>query len=161
MMSTLQSILKFSVLTISFMALLASAVIGENNMDIDKMTSVLRTYEKNLNAGDVDGIIALYSDEGVFMPQHSQPQVGKEAVREAYIQVFNNIDLDIVFEIDEVEQLSKEWGFARTRSKGTTTILANGSRVAEGNQELFLLKKDSSGNWKIARYIFSTTNPRQ
>jgi ketosteroid isomerase-like protein len=30
---------------------------------------------------------------------------------------------------------------------------------AEGNQELFIFKKGTDGQWRIARYSFSTTNP--
>jgi ketosteroid isomerase-like protein len=34
-----------------------------------------------------------------------------------------------------------------------------GATSAEGNQELFIFKKDEDGKWRIARYSFSTTNP--
>ena len=150
-----------SISALFLMLILAGTVKGDDKMEAENIKTVLKSYEKSLNAGNVDEIIMLYSDEGVFMPQHSAPQVGKEAVRNAYEQLFNMIDLDIVFEIDEVVKINEGWAFARTRSKGTTTILANGVKVPEGNQELFIMKKDEGGNWKIARYIFSTTNPRQ
>ena len=42
--------------------------------------------------------------------------------------------------------VADDWAFARTNSASTTTINATGDQVAEGN-------------WKIARYCFSTTNP--
>ena len=65
----------------------------------------------------------------------------------------------VEFDIVEVEVIAQDWAFARTNSSGTTTINATGDKVAEGNQELFLLKRVDD-NWKIARYSFSTTNPR-
>ena len=71
------------------------------------------------------------------------------------------ITLDIVFQIDEVEVVSPTVACARTRSSGKTTILATGDQVSEGNQELFVLfREEGSGDWKIGRYIFSTTQPR-
>ena len=30
---------------------------------------------------------------------------------------------------------------------------------AEANQEVFLLHRENDGQWRFARYIFSTTNP--
>jgi ketosteroid isomerase-like protein len=30
---------------------------------------------------------------------------------------------------------------------------------AEGNQELFVFKKNGDGEWRIARYSFSPTSP--
>ena len=120
--------------------------------------ATLFAYQDALNDSDVDRIIALYTDDGVFMAQHRAPAVGRAAVTEAYQTVLSVIDLDIAFIIDEVEVLG-DTAWARTRSAGTTTILANGAEVTEGNQELFLLRRQG-GEWRIARYIFSTTQPR-
>lgn len=121
--------------------------------------SVLSTYETALNKSDTDAVLALYADDGVFMPQHSLPSVGKVAVRIAYGKVFEAITLEVSFAIDEVVQVAPTWAFARTRSTGFVTVHASGDRMPEGNQELFLLQKSPAGEWKIARYIFSTTNP--
>jgi len=134
---------------------------AQNPADESKIKTLLKGYESVLNASDVKGILKLYAKDGVFMPQHSPTHVGTDAIREAYEHVFEAIDLDVIFDIIEVKILSDQWAFARTTSSGTTTINADGAKVLEGNQELFLLKKQTSGEWKIARYIFSTTNPRQ
>jgi hypothetical protein len=47
----------------------------------------------------------------------------------------------------------------RTSSAGRTKILAAGVEVAEGNNELFIFRREN-GAWKIHRYLFSTTQPR-
>lgn len=39
------------------------------------------------------------------------------------------------------------------------TINATGDKGPEVNQELFVFQKQDGGDWKIARYNFSTTNP--
>ncbi len=124
-----------------------------------EIEALLRDYEQALNASDVDGVLRLYTDDGVFMAQHNPSAVGTEQVEAAYTAVFHAIDLNVEFDIVEVEVIAQGWAFARTNSSGTTTINATGDEVAEGNQELFLLKKIDD-NWKIARYSFSTTNPR-
>ena len=104
--------------------------------------------------------MTLYADDTVFMPQHSLPAVGRDAVRTAYHHVFDTIKLDIRFTIDEVSPLSRDWAFARTRSNGTVKVLSSAQPAgAEANQELFLLHREADGQWRIARYIFSTTNP--
>lgn len=132
---------------------------ADQHADRKKIETVLATYEKALNASDADTVITLYADDGVFMPQHSMPNVGKKAVRVAYDNVFKAIKLDIDFTVDEIVQISPTWAFARTRSNGFVTINATGNKGAEANQELFLFQKQDDGDWKIGRYIFSTTNP--
>lgn len=120
---------------------------------------VLESYETALNAQDTESILGLYTKDGVFMPQHSLPQEGIDAIRAAYTGVFQAITLDIDFIVDEIEPLSNDWAYARTRSEGSVTINATGDVASEANQELFLLNRQEDGSWKIARYIFSTTNP--
>lgn len=121
--------------------------------------ALLTMYEQVLNASDVDGVLSLYSDDGVFMAQHKPSAVGASAIRSAYKAVFKAIDLDITFDIIEIAVVADDWAFARTNSNGITTINATGDKIAEGNQELFVLNKRGN-EWKIARYSFSTTQPR-
>ncbi|MGE6496886.1 YybH family protein [Cupriavidus metallidurans] len=120
----------------------------------------LARYEQALNASDVDGVMKLYAADAVFMPQNSQPAVGRESVRNAYRHVFETIRLNIGFTIDEIQPLSQDWAYARTRSSGTVKVLESSQPAApEGNQEIFLFHREADGQWRFARYIFSTTNP--
>ena len=142
-------------------ALIMGSLSGTHAADAEKaeIESVLRGYEQVLNASDVGGVVKLYTDDGVFMAQHNPSAVGIQQVEAAYAAVFQAIDLNVEFDIVEIEVIADDWAFARTNSAGTTTINATGDKVAEGNQELFVLQK-INGDWKIARYGFSTTNPR-
>ncbi len=118
-----------------------------------QIESVLKTYETALNASDVDTVLELYADGGVFMPEFAPSAVGKEAVRASYAFVFNTIRLNITFQIDEIE-VHDGIAFARTVSRGEQTLLAENLTTAEENRELFIFE-NSGGAWKIARYIFN------
>ena len=91
------------------------------------------------------------------MPQHAPALIGRDAVKAGFEGVFKTIDLDIVFTIHEVEEKG-DWAWARTSSAGQVKVLANGQSGPESNNELFVFQKES-GEWKMHRYIFSTTNP--
>jgi ketosteroid isomerase-like protein len=120
--------------------------------------SVLRSYEAALNSSAVETILHLYGSEPVFMPQHAPALVGRDAVRAGYEQVFATIKLDVRFEIHEIEEAG-DYAWVRTSSVGRTRILAAGVEVAEGNNELFIFRRENEA-WKIHRYLFSTTQPR-
>ena len=130
-----------------------------SEQDKAAVREVLARYESALNASDTDAVMQLYAEDGVFMPQHFPSAVGSDAVRQAYNGVFSTIRLSVRFDIVEVETMSSDWAFARTNSAGTVTILADDTGGPEANQELFLFRKTDAGEWKIARYCFSTTNP--
>jgi uncharacterized protein (TIGR02246 family) len=149
--------------TLAAAILLFGSFAGAHAADSDQenIRSVLKAYEQVLNASDVDGVLKLYTADGVFMAQHNASAVGIEQVEAAYTGAFQAIDLNVDFDIVEVEVISGDWAFARTNSTGTVTINATGDTFPEGNQELFVFRKTDDGDWKIARYSFSTTNPRQ
>jgi uncharacterized protein (TIGR02246 family) len=129
--------------------------------DIAALTAVMAKYNAALNASSVEDSLALYAEDGVFMPPFSPSAVGKNAVRQAYIKVFETITLNVKFTIAEIVQMSPIWAFVRTNSAGTNRVNATGKVSAEGNQELFVFRKDADGEWRITRYSFSPTSPPQ
>jgi uncharacterized protein (TIGR02246 family) len=119
---------------------------------------LLKAYETALNTNDIEVILNLFGQSPVFMPQHAPALIGRDSVRAGYRQVFETIQLKVTFTIHEIEVIG-DTAWARTSSAGHTRILAAGIEVAEGNNELFVFKREN-GNWKIHRYLFSTTEPR-
>ena len=120
--------------------------------------SVLKSYEAALNSNALETILDLYSSEPVFMPQHAPALVGKAAVRAGYEQVFATIKLDVRFEIYEIQE-NGDYAWARTCSSGRTKILSASLETTEGNNELFIFRRED-GAWKIHRYLFATNQPR-
>lgn len=127
-------------------------------MNTNTIQSVLEGYERALNGNDIETILGLFGSEPVFMPQHAPALIGREAVRGGYEQVFNTIKLSIQFDIHEVQEAG-DWAWARTSSAGRARILAAGIEVQEGNNELFVFRRENSV-WKIHRYLFATNQPR-
>ena len=114
---------------------------------------LLFSYRDALNVSDVNKVLPLYTADGVFMPSNAPSAIGQEQVKASYEFVFKTIQLKIEFFIDEIV-INGDYAFARTTSKGTTLIHANGQTVPEENRELFVLQK-ISGQWKISRYMFN------
>lgn len=121
--------------------------------------AVMASYNDALNNGSTDAALALYAEDGVFMPPYSQSAVGREAVRKAYDKVFQELKFDVRFTISELVVVAPGWAFVRTNSAGTTGHASTGRTTAEANQELFIFRKDGDRKWRIARYSFSPTNP--
>ena len=147
-----------SIPTILTAGLLSSAIAHADTNQAD-IQEVISEYESALNTSNADAVMKLYGKNPTFMPQHAPAQVGRAAVKQAYDNVFNTIKLDIKFSTHEVEVLG-DTAWARTSSAGKTRILANDVVVNEGNNELFIFKKEN-GDWKIHEYLFSTNQPRQ
>jgi uncharacterized protein (TIGR02246 family) len=120
--------------------------------------AVLKSYERALNASDVDRVVKLYTDDAVVLAPNAPSAVGIDAVRATYTGIFQAIDIDLTFDVGEMNVVSKHWAFLRSTSHGTVTTLADGATLPGKSQELFVLHK-VEGHWKLARYSFSSTLP--
>ena len=118
-----------------------------------EIEKLLFDYRDALNSSDVNKVLPLYTNDGVFMPSNAPSAIGQEQIKDSYEFVFKTIQLNIEFFIDEIV-VNGNYAFARTISKGTTLIHANGQTVPEENRELFVLQK-TNGIWKISRYLFN------
>ena len=127
------------------------------NQDRKLIENLLSEYENSLNTSNTKAAVALYADDGIFMPTEAPTAQGKEQLVASYNWVFNNIKLDIKFNIDEI-RVSGNTAFARTVSRGQVTVLANKVTVPEENREFFQLERQN-GEWKISRYMFNKSKP--
>ena len=132
---------------------------GSTIADETAIRNLMSSYESALNASNTEAAMPLYAEDGVFMAPNNQSAVGKASVRQAYDAVFKAITLKVKFTIAELVVMSPQWALVRTNSTGTRKINATGATSREANQELFIFKKGDDGQWRIARYSFSTTNP--
>ena len=123
-----------------------------------EIEQVIRRYGKALDAGDVAGIMQLYSTDPVVLPPNTPTAAGRDAVQVFYLATFQAISLDITFPITEIRLLTPDVALARSESSGTIRLVANGVVLPSANHELFILHK-RFGEWKIARYAFSSTLP--
>jgi uncharacterized protein (TIGR02246 family) len=119
----------------------------------------LVAYNAALNGGKTAAVLPLYTEDGVFMPPYSQSAVGLSAVAAAYDKVFDELQFDVKFTVAELVVMAPDWAYVRTNSAGTTFHRSLGRQLSEANQELFVFKKGSDSQWRIARYSFSPTNP--
>jgi uncharacterized protein (TIGR02246 family) len=129
-----------------------------NPADEAAIKEVLASYETALNSSNTEAVMSLYSDDAVLLPQETPTVMGSKAVKQFYVGTFKAIKFDLKFQIAEAQVLSNGWAFLRTTSTGAMKILASGNEVPAHTQELFVLRKDD-GQWKLARYSFSSTIP--
>ncbi|GAA2093760.1 hypothetical protein GCM10009759_20740 [Kitasatospora saccharophila] len=125
--------------------------------DTTAVRELLDTYAKALNTSDAALAASLYAPDGVFMPYQAPTAAGPQQLLEAYRQIFEQIQLDVEFTI---EDLTVDGGTAHavTGSAGRVTVHADGSRAPERNRELFVFVRTDEG-WRIARYMFNKTAP--
>jgi uncharacterized protein (TIGR02246 family) len=127
----------------------------KSNKDIG-IGNVIMAYGKALNDKNIDDILQLFSEDGVLVLQGAQTSIGTENIKKIYTLLFESIDFGLIFRIEEVVQMSPEWAFVRTTTSGQNLIRSNNKVNQANGHEIFILKKGSEEDWKIARYAGSS-----
>ena len=115
--------------------------------------TVFKSYQDALNASDADKVVQLFTSNGVLMANAAPTAEGSAAVKGTYQYVFANYTYTLQFSIIEIV-VEGNTAFARSTSKGSFVIKANGQTVPDENRELFVFQK-VDGQWKIARYMYN------
>ena len=119
----------------------------------DVRTLIATTYRDALAASDADAITDAFADDGVVMPPEGATYHGSDAVKGNYEGIFSSVGLNLQFDIDEIV-IDGDYGFVRSTSDGTATVLADNSSAPEVNRELWVVHK-VDGQWKIAFYMYN------
>lgn len=138
-------------LIILVVATTSLSIFAQESNEADKISNVIYSYQEALNRNNVDSVLQQFTKDGILVLQGSPTRIGTEAVKEFFISIFKIIDFDTKFNIEEIVHMSSEWAFVRT-----TTRSNNSTDSSEGGHEIFILKKQPDGIWKIARYAGSS-----
>ena len=104
------------------------------------------------NAGDIEGWVALFADDAVYLPEGRPPVTTREGLEGAAVSQFSRYRPNIQITADEIQVLG-DWAFARTTVTGTLTPHRNANPIRVEGKEIALYRRQPDGGWKIARLI--------
>ena len=118
---------------------------------------VLNNYINYVNAGNLEELFKLYTDDAVVMPPFDRSRSGREQIEKSVRETHEKITFNLTLQIDEVI-VSGDWAFARAQSFGAMALKETGDSIIDEGKVLFILHKDPGG-WKIARYMLNPSTP--
>ena len=121
--------------------------------------ATVKNYIRELNAGNTDAIMRLITDDAVLMSPNNLPKEGIENIRAFYAKGLEGASINVDLTIQQVVPMTDDWAYVRSTSASSITFKSDGAVISGTNAELFILHNDNG--WKIAQYIFATTDPRR
>ena len=105
-----------------------------------------RLFAERINAGDVDGVVALYEPGAVLVALSGPPAIGPEQIRErfaALIEAELNIECNVVavHESGDTAMLYNDW---RSTRRGPC-----GERLASEGKALEVVRRQPGGTWRF------------
>lgn len=133
---------------------------GPTQAEVEAAVNNLReAYVKAQNAGDVDGLVALFSDDAVLMPANDPAATGKEAIR-AWMETQHK-QFTFELSVTQAEAVSAgHWAFTRGTYTMKATPKAGGAAFEDKGKYLNIVEHRPDGSWKLARHIWNNDAPR-
>ena len=122
--------------------------------DVEAINQMAANYAAAENAGDLDGIMAVFTDDAVRMPPNAPAIIGKESIRSL---MQTNLEQN-TYQLDnppEEVQVSGDLAFARGTYTVTVTPKAGGESIQLEGKYLVVCQKQPDGSWKAARDIWN------
>ena len=125
--------------------------------DVEAITAWLEQCTAAFNAGDPEGILALFSDDAVSMPPDAPP-VSFGELRSLYELMFGENTVQVTTQADEVV-VAGDLAVMRASYEDTITPRGEGEPTEMSGTWLIVLRKQPDGSWKVWRDMWSVVPP--
>jgi uncharacterized protein (TIGR02246 family) len=130
--------------------------------DETAIKAVESAYATAMNAGNTDGILALYTADGMDLPPGQPPVSGQAALRTNYAGMFGAMNVTIGLTPSKISgggnmaYVTGSYHFSATM-KDTTK--ASGGPMVEDGKYVDIVVRQEDGSWKIALGAWSANTP--
>ena len=131
----------------------------DETADLDAIHALIEEVKQADMSGDVEGLLACYTDDVVSMLPDLPAMVGKDALRAYYQEAFSQLSIESLEMTAAETHVAGDWAFSRGKFEETVTP-SGGDAFDVVGKYLFIFHRESDGSWKIARLIGNMDGPR-
>ena len=120
--------------------------------EADDVTRLIETYHELFSAGDIEGVLDLWDDDGSVFEPGSPTARGKAQLRRAYERGYAGADYHFECKITDMV-IGGNIASVVSRAAGSITVKATGDRVPARARQVFTTRR-VDGRWKLLHYMF-------
>ena len=132
---------------------------AQEEADIQSMHRILELWDEADAAGDVNGHLALVTDDYIRMEPDKPAIVGKEAFRETLQSFHDKYSLQDGKNVIEEIRLAGNWAYFRNTWSGTVIPKDGGDPVHVTMKWMGITEHQADGSWKISRNCGNSEAP--
>ena len=117
------------------------------------MDQLFETY----NSGDLDGHVAMFTEDSIELPPNQPVVIGRENIRARKISSMERADAILNAQIDELI-VAGAWAIVRMTGTGTISI-KGGPTIIPDDKAILIWKKGPDGEWKLSHDIWNSNLP--
>ena len=120
--------------------------------EAEEIEKVKAAWLAAVEAGDVDGLMSLATDDVVAMHPSGKTTHGKEQLADDFRQFFAKFRMEQTVTCEE-SIVAGEWAFDRSRVITKLLPLGGGEPSEIRSRAVVILRRSADGSWKVARTI--------
>jgi uncharacterized protein (TIGR02246 family) len=129
-------------------------VVADLSADIEANKNLNEAWDEAYNAGNIEGLLALYTEDAITIPPNEPPYVGKEAIRAHFQQAFDQFTEETDSVVVDVK-ISGDLAFVRGTWKDILTPKAGGETLNLNGSFVAINQKQTDGAWKTICETYS------
>ncbi len=118
------------------------------------VTSVLQEVLARFEAADADGLLALYSEDAVWMLPNRGDDLDKPAALAYYRELFERMRPSDYTASRELK-VAGDFAFARVTYRGTLTMVGSEDTRVGLSRHITVLRREPDGSWRVLWDIFN------
>jgi uncharacterized protein (TIGR02246 family) len=111
-----------------------------------------------VNASDLAGVLAVWSDEGVLMPPHHPSVHGRPEIERYFRQLFEHTQFTFSFTSTQIH-ISGDTAFERVAYTASARPARGGSEIRDVGKGLHVFRRQPDGSWTLIMDIWNSDAP--
>jgi uncharacterized protein (TIGR02246 family) len=121
----------------------------------DVVKSMCDAYAEAVNAGDSVAYAKLFTPDAIRIPPGAELEHGPEEIRKGEQAGYDEAQLSIRSTPADVVDIGERWIYALAHVEGDVVAHADGSRSTFRATKAWLLERQPSGEWLLARHMWN------
>jgi uncharacterized protein (TIGR02246 family) len=121
----------------------------------DVVQSMCQSYARAVNANDSEAYSHLFTADAIRMPPGSEPEHGPEEIRRGEQADYDIARWHIRSTPLDALQINDQWIYGIAHVDAATTAHADGTTKSLAATKTWLLQRQDSGDWLIARQMWN------
>jgi uncharacterized protein (TIGR02246 family) len=117
--------------------------------------SMCERYASAVNANDSVAYSRLFAQDAIRIPPGSEPEYGPDQIRRGEQADYDVANLSIRSTPIDTLQIAEDWIYGIAHVDGTATAYADGAKSSFQATKTWLLQRQDSGEWLIARQMWN------
>ncbi len=117
--------------------------------------ALIRQLDAEVNAGNLDGVMAFYADDAVQMPPDTPIFIGKEALHSGFEGFLAANTVELSSTVEDI-RVSGDLAFLRLSYTQSVTPKDGGDTTTEVGKWVLLLARQVDGSWRITTEIWNS-----